>query len=227
MKQLLLMIFPFVLLAQTYTFSGPAENVVQSVSGIILKKAYDRANISVNIIFQQAEASLQASNAGETDGEIARIKKIAKLYPNLRIVPVELTFVVAVAFSKDDTIKISKWSDLQDFDITIVKGTKFIEKGTKGFKKKLALGFKEAFDKLNENTTQIVVIPKKAAVKMMLRDKYCEIKSVSPVLQRLSLYHFVHKKNAHLIPIIQPILQKMKDSGEIKYINSSYLRTIH
>jgi hypothetical protein len=34
----------------------------------------------------------------------------------------------------------------------------------------------------------------------------------------------MHKRNAHLIPIITPILQKTKDRNEFKYIKKSYLR---
>ena len=226
MKHLLLYILPFLLMAEDYTFSGAKENVVQIISGKILKKAYKDINLDINAIYVQAEESLQNSNTGEVDGELARIKHINKLYPNLMLVPVPLVKVEAYAYSRKRYIDIKKWEDLKSYRLAIVKGTKFIEKGTKGISKEYTDTFEEAFDKLNAHETDVVVMPKKAAIRLMLRDEYCDIHAASGVLKSLDLYHFVHKKNKHLIPLITPVLQKMKESGEISYIHKSYLRSL-
>jgi len=226
MKQLLLSIFPFLLFANTYTFSGVDDNVVQIVAGKVLNKAYSRVDIPVNIIFQQAEASLQASNTGAIDGEVARIKNITKEYSNLLIVDVPLATVKAVAYSNKTHINIRQWSDLKDYNFTVVKGAKFIEKATQGYQRQKVNSFAQALKDLHQGKTEIIIIPKKAAVKLILENDYKNIHIVSPILKTLKLYHFVHKKNAHLIPIIKPVLQQMKDSGEIEHIRNSYLRSL-
>jgi len=226
MKQLFLLFSPLILLAQSYTFSGADENVVQIMAGKILTKAYKDINIDIETVFVQAEASLQSSNNGERDGELARIKTIDTLYPNLSLVPVPLVKVEAIAFSRKRYIDIKEWEDLKSYRLVIVRGTKFIEKATKGISKRYTDTFKEAFDKLNAQETDVVVIPNKAAIRLMLRDEYCHIHAVSGVLKGLDLYHFVHKKNKHLIPLITPVLKKMKESGEIAYIQKSYLRSL-
>jgi len=226
MKHLFFLFLPLLLMAQDYTFSGGKDNVVQIIAGKILTKAYKRLNIDIKTVFVQAEESLQNSNNGKVDGEIARIKKIDQLYPNLRLVPVPLAKVEAYAYSRKKYIDIQNWEDLKSYKLAIVKGTKFIEKGTKGIAKEYASSFEEAFDKLNAQEIDVVVVPKKAAIRLMIRDKYCDIHAASEPLKTLDLYHFVHKKNEHLIAKITPVLEKMKDSGEIEYIKKSYLRSL-
>ena len=226
MKQVFLLLFPFLLLAQTYTFSYANENVAMAIASKILIKAYERANISIQVISFSSERSLNASNSGQVDGEVARIADISKLYPNLVQVPVSLVDVEAVAFSKTPNLYISKWDDLKKYDFTIIKGTKFIEKSTQAYDKDYVSTFIQAFDALKDDKTDLIVVPKKAAIRLCLRAQYKDIKRISPVLKKLKLYHFVHAKNTHLIAKILPILEQMKKSGEINYIEKSYLRSL-
>lgn len=212
--------------ARVYTFSGGENNTVMLIASKVLQKAYAKAGIEMKPLFLTLEESLQRSNSGISDGELARIKNITRLYPNLRQVPVEIVTVEAIAFSKNSALNIQKWSDLQGHKLTIVKGTKFIERGTKDIPKQTAQTFEEAFRSLHKGETEIVVVPKLTGLSLSYANKYKNIRPVSSALQRLPLYHFVHKKNSHLIPIITPVLQEMKDSGEIEYIRQSYLRSI-
>jgi len=223
---ILLTFIPLLLNARVYTFSGGENNTVMLIASKVLQKAYNEAGIEMEPLFLSLEESLKRSNSGETDGELARIEKITQLYPNLRQVPIEIVAVEAISFSKDSSLHIKTWSDLDGHKVTIVKGAKFIEQGTKDIPRKIVLTFEEAFNALHNNETEIVVVPKLAGLRLSYANKYDNIKPISSALQRLPLYHFVHKKNIHLIPIITPILQKMKKSGEIDYIRQSYLRSI-
>lgn len=223
---ILLLLSSLNLQARTYTFSGGNDSTVQFIAAKILQKAYSKAGIQIKPAYFPLEESLQRSNSGETDGELVRIEKITELYGNLKQVPVEIIFVEAVAFSKNTSLKIKDWNDLRGHKVTIVKGNKFIEKATQEIPREVAPGFKEALDALVQNKTEIVVIPRLSALQLYYTHDYDNIKPVSDVLQKLPLYHFVHKKNAHLIPIITPILQQMKDSGEIEYIRQTYLKSV-
>ncbi len=219
-------LFPFLLHAETYLFSGGKNNLVMIIASKVLEKAYERAGLEMTPLFIPLEESLQRSNSGQTDGELARIEKITKLYPNLRQVPVEIAAVEAVAFSKNSSLSIKEWSDLAGHELTIVKGTKFIEKATENIPRRFVSSFTEAVQALESNTTEIIVIPKLAGLNLNLEAENKNLKVVSGTLKKLPLYHFVHKKNVHLIPIITPVLQKMKESGEIDYIRKAYLRSI-
>lgn len=223
---LAILIFSLNLFAQTYTFSGGKNNVVQMVASKVLQKAYAEADIEIEALFLPLQESLEQSNEGITDGELARIEKITELYPNLRRIPVSISSVEAVAFSKRKDIFIRDWNDLQGRDFTVVRGAKFIESATRKMKKQYVNSIQEAFVNLENNKTDIIVLPKKSAIRLILKKEFKNIKPISGTLEKLELFHFVHKKNAYLIPIITPILQEMKDNGEILYMNNAFLREV-
>jgi polar amino acid transport system substrate-binding protein len=226
MKQLLIIILLWPLsihAAKTYVFSGGANNVPHSVAAKVLQKAYQQAGLKIKPKFMELQSALELSNSGATDGEISRIAGITKFTPNLLQIPVSTYSVQAVAFSKDKSLKINTWQDLQGYDITLVKGAKFIETATQNFERELVDSFTEAFERLQRNETYIVVVPKLTGLAVIYKNNYHEIKAVSESLQTLKLYHYVHKKNKHLISIIEPILKGMEQSGEIGYIRKSYI----
>jgi polar amino acid transport system substrate-binding protein len=226
-KIFILLLFPLILHAESYTFSGGKNNPVHTISSQILVKAYARAGIEMKPLFVTLAESFQLSNSGKTDGELGRIEKIPQIFPNLRIVPVSIAHVEAVVFSKDTSLRIKKWSDLRGHKICIIRGVKFIEKATKDMPRELVVSFEEALKRLDNNETEIVVAPKLGGLSSMYRNKYKNIKMVSSTLEKQKLYHFVHKKNSHLIPVITPILKKMEQSGEIAFMRNAYLRKLN
>jgi len=228
MKQIIgiLILLPLLLDARIYNFSGAQNHTIMYIASTILHKAYAKAGIEIKSTFLPLEVSLQRSNSGKDDGEIARIENITLHYPNLRQVPVEVTAVEAVAFSKNSSLNIKKWSDLKNRKVTIIKGVKFIEKSTKSIPREFKATFSEAFEALENGDAEIVIAPKLTGINIIHKKNYEQIKAVSPTLERLPLYHFVHKKNLHLIPIITPVLKKMRESGEIGYLHQAYLRSL-
>jgi len=209
--------------AESYTFSGGKNNFAHSIAAEILIKAYKKANIDVTPLFLTLQESLERSNSGKTDGELARISAITKFSPNLKKVPVSIISINAVAFSKNKSLFINNWNDLKDHNLTIVKGAKFIEMETKDIDRNFVATLEEALLVLESGQTEIIVIPKLASINLIYQNKYNDIKAVSNSLKTLKLYHFVHSKNAHLIPIITPVLQDMEKSGEIDFIRKAEL----
>ena len=212
--------------AKTYVATGGKNNPVHIISSKILEIAYQRAGLDFSPRFVQLNKSLELSNNGEVDGELARVKTINKEYKNLLIIPVSLISVQAIAFSKNKNIKIKSFNDLKNYNFTIIKGAKFIEKRTKDMKRNLVDNFQDAFDDLHNDKIEVIVVPKLAGLKALFFNNYYDIKAISEPLESLKLYHFVHKKNAHLIPILTPILKTMQETGEISYWHDSYLRSI-
>jgi len=225
-KLFLVLVFPFIVHAETYVHAGGNNSVVHLVAAQVLQKAYTRSNLKMKAIYIPLEKALELSNSGQIDGELARIEKISKTYKNLRIVPVGIINVEAIAFSKFNNVRINEWSDLRDYKITVVNGTKFIETATIGYKRKIVKTFEEAFAQLINDETDIVVIQKLAGIKMLHERRFKDVHAISSSLQTLKLYHFVHKKNAHLIPILTPVLKEMEKSGEISYLKQAYLRSL-
>ncbi|RDH81180.1 MAG: hypothetical protein DIZ80_13795 [endosymbiont of Galathealinum brachiosum] len=219
----ILLLLPILAQAESYTFSGGANNLAHKIASEILTKAYNRSGITIKPLFLTLSDSLQQSNAGITDGEIARIASITRFAPNLRQVPVSIIQVQAIAYSKNKTLIINNWEDLRGHKLVIVKGAKFIEVGTANLERALVSTFDAALDLLQQDKTEIIVIPKLAGINLIYKKKYHDIKAISNSLQTLKLYHFVHKKNSHLIPVILPALKKMEKSGEIAFMRKAHL----
>ena len=212
--------------ALALTFSGGKDNIVHQISAEVLQHAYRRIGLQPQFVYLQLQESLNQANAGMTDGEISKIKIIKIKYPNLVEIPVVINYVEGIAFSKDDSFNINKWSDLASYKIAIAKGAKFIETGTKGMDRVMAEGFEEAFELLQNDEVDIIVTPKTTGIFITYNNKYSAIRPVGTVLQRIDLYHFVHEKNEYIIPLLTPVLKQMSESGEIDYIRGSYLNKI-
>jgi len=180
----------------------------------------------MEVIMLPSEESLEKANSGEIDGDIARSKKVAQPYPNLRQIPVKLIEIQAVAFSKIPSLRIDKWNDLAGYKVTIVKGIKFIEHGTKNIPRESVESISEAMHSLENDKTEIIVIPRYTGINLTFKKEAYLIKQVSSVLQILPLYHFVNKKNTDLIPVLTATLKEMERSGEIKYIQRAYLESL-
>ena len=207
---------------QALTFSAGKDNVVHQVASAVLLKAYARIGITPQFVYMPLQKSLDMSNAGQTDGETARVKAITRLYPNLVEVPVAINFVEGIAFSKDSTVQIHKWGDLQSYKIAVVRGAKFIEISTDDMNRVLVEEFKDAFTLLDNNEVDLVVAPKITGIYITHKLQLKDIHPVGSVLQKLDLYHFLHKNNAHLVPQLTQVLESMQQSGEITFIRASY-----
>jgi len=228
MKTLFTFVFliPLLLQAQSYTFSGARDNINQKIASIIVIKAYAQLGITITPKFLLFKESVVEANKGVYDGEFARFDGIVKFYPNLIKVPVEIILSQAAAFSKNKNLQIHEWKDLKGHDFIVVEGIKYIEKNTHDMKRKLVEDCFIAFELLHEGKTEIVVGPRHQGLYICKQAFHMEITQVGEVLQSEPLYHFVHKKNAHLIPLITPILEEMKRSGEMEYIKQNYLRKL-
>ena len=212
--------------AQEYVLSGGKDIAIHYIASNVLQKAYSRAGLKMKPIYIAPEESLIKANKGETDGDLARINTIRNLYPNLRQVPVSIVSIGATAFSKDLSLKINNWEDLRGHKFAIVKGVKFVEAATQTMQRDILHNYQEAFEHLQNDKTDILVLSTIAGLNFIFNHHYDTIKPISPTLQSLKLYHYVHKKNAHLIPVLTPVLQAMEKSGELQYLNNSYLRSI-
>ena len=220
---LVLLILSLSLWAQQMTFSGIKGNLVHELSAVIIKKAYANIGIDAKFMFLPGERALKHSNDGLTDGEISRIKRVSQKYRNLLLIPVEINSVEAAVFTRNDSIVIEKWSDLKPYKVVIVKGTKFIEKGTKNMNPFVVSKFKIAFDMLLAKRADIVVVPKITGDTFTKKARYKRITRLDVSLKRLALHHFIHKKNRTLLEKITQSLQKMSDSGELEKIRNNFI----
>ncbi len=81
------------------------------------------------------------------------------------------------------------------------------------------------FELLNKGRVDIVLTAHLTGLHGIKEAGVKGVKMLAPPVEEYALYHYLHKKNADLIPKLIPILKKMEKEGKIKNIWSQYAET--
>jgi len=212
------------------TVRAQPEVVVSSIADLmtdsvvaqdILKEAYSRMGYKMIYDPQPAARALHRAEKGITDGAASRVKKMMLKYPSLIIVPVKLFEFRVSIFTKDKDMEASLDS-LRDSRIGIRRGIKIVEAQTADMDTWSSTYTPELFEMLESDRLDALYIAKVDGVvtltELRNKDKYRfnEIVDLSPALINIPVYHFVHKKNKHLVEKLTKILGQMRDEGYLK-----------
>jgi ABC-type amino acid transport substrate-binding protein len=219
-SSLLLLLYPSLLFGgQTLTFVQISDIPSQTVAAEMLRVAYSKIGISIKTIEYPGKRALQESSQGRVDGEVFRIHKIGEIYSSLIRVPTPFYTDNAVAFGNGNSFKINSCDDLKSYSVSIIRGVKYAEICTKGVEKLVIANNNETMLKmLNKDRIDLVLTTKANGLMIAKKLNLTSIKPISPSLKRLVLYHYLHKKNSHLVPKIDKVLQEMTKSGELERI---------
>lgn len=198
-------------------FSGTDDPIAVVVKRT-LTEAYQRIGIQIETRTFPAQRALVMSNNGMVDGEQARVMGIEKEYPNLIMVPVAVYVIEGVVFTKDSTIRIAGWDSLKPYNIGIRRGTVFAERGTQGMNVFPSKNNNVLFLKLGSGRVDIVVTNRIVGLDQINQLQLQGITVLEPPLVAKNLYHYLHKKNEHLLPEITKALQQMEAEGRIQAI---------
>lgn len=199
---------------------------VQQVSEAVLKAAYAKIDIEFETSWLPAKRALLMSSSGQSDGELSRIGAIAEKYPELLQVKVPINQVDGIAFTKNKPLAINSWESLKPYRIGINRGVIFSVMGTKGMDVTFVNSFHALFKMLDKGRVDVVVSPRSTGYALILKQNLKGIHINEPSLTRLNLYHYVHKRHANIVSPLEAVLKKMKESGEIERIRSSYFNDL-
>ena len=183
----------------------------------IISSIYKRLGYHVIVNQYPAKRALKMSNSGAVDGELFRIKGMQRFYPNLRMVPTPIHTFTVQALSIDLDIKINDWYDLQPYKIGIINGIKYAEVGTKGMQVHAVNTYKELFRLLERKRVDVIICTKFACDYELKKIKDNNIKNLG-VIQKISFYHYLHRKHEKLIPLVNAQIIQMHEEDEIERI---------
>ena len=185
----------------------------------ILTEAYGRIDYDVEILSVPAARALIMANQGESDGEAARGPLAGDMFENLIRVPTVLYTNSLVAFTKKREINVAEgWSAFAPFRIGSVIGYKFIEKETSGFDRVMVSCYRKLFVML-QNDRLDVALSGYLDVMASLKDfDFKEIRLLFPPLARIPMHHYLHKKHADLVPLVDGALMQMREEGRMDAI---------
>lgn len=205
---------------QKITLAAVAEARDVDVGVNVLRAAYGRLGIEIEVQRHAGEIALQKSNSGEVAGEVHRIDGIRERYPNLVQVPVPISYLDIAVFSKKPDFRPSAWRDLAPLRVGIVRGVVALEGATRGLKTRQVDTYAELFPLLLRGEVDAVAAPVVVALDWLRRSQASPESLGATVLDSYLLYHYLHKSHAFLIPQVEPILRQMLRDGTIARIRA-------
>ena len=215
---MLMIVAPRILLAQnTITISTFEEDTAVVKASNLLKQAYKKLGINMELTRLPASRALIEANSGELiDGELIRTAGLTKQYSNLVQISVKIaTFKISV-FSKKIDFHVNGWGSLKPYEVSFKRGFKGMEKHADGLNVKRAPSSEAALKMLDMDRTDIVVVPYLDGLTIRKKVNLPQLKILEPPLEQIPLYHYIHKNHKELIPRITQVLKAMEQNGEIE-----------
>jgi len=199
----------------------------QMVGAEILKTIYNKIGISIQMKDMPGKRALSESSAGRVDGEVHRIFKIGEDYSTLVRVPTPINYIEPSVFSKNHNFKITDCANLKDYNIGIVRGVRHAELCTNGMDRvKVFNNSIKMMELLNANRIDIVIT---ARINGLMLSKKMNLKSIhplSPPLNRMLVYHYVHIKHKDLVTKLDKVIIEMQKSGELEILREKAIQKL-
>lgn len=205
--------------AETVLRIARLENIPdQLVGGEILKAVYQRLNIVIEFVDLPAKRSLVESSQGRVDGEVHRILAVQNEFPSLIPVRPSINYIEPSAFVKQRDFRIDGWSSIAPYSIGIVRGVGSSERGTNGMGRVEAVAtMDQLMQMLDSGRIEVAVNDRFSGVLVNKRLRLdTALRPLSPALERIPLYHFLHERHRDLVPRLEAVVRAMEASGELE-----------
>lgn len=200
----------------------------QYVGGEMLRAVYARLNIKLEFEDVPGKRALALSSAGEVDGEIQRIGTLSRDYPTLVQVTPAINYIEPAVFATRLRFEVQGWDSIKDYSVGIVRGVGSSEAGTRGMARVTATtGLDNMVRMLDADRFDVMVtdlFSGLAAVrKLSLQDR---IYPLSPPLERIHIYHYLHERHRDLVPKVGEMIARMEASGELAALREALVKQV-
>jgi len=197
------------------------------IGASILKRAYARIGINVEIYQTSGQRGLMLSSTGAVDGEVVRFGVVGIKHPALRRVDVPLVQFEMTVFVRDDQSSADIVGNLASLRVGHLAGTVKLVDLTKDFRDVWrASSNRELFEMLSAGHLDAVISDTVAGRVALSRLGLSGITELKPPLVHDNLYHFLHEKHVHLLPEITRVLRTMSQSGEMRAATEAEIRSM-
>ncbi len=205
--------------AKTYHFAYIYGLVDQEVSVIIMDKVYQRLGLGFQATPLPGLRAQQQANSGAVDGEVMRIFAYGGQTPNVIRVPTPFYSVITMGYvKKGSNIKVLDKSSLASYKLVKVLGVKHTDLISDEVDPKKIYNAHDPLKMmryLQSGGAQIALTNPLEGTVVLKQLGYNNIIPLEKALAKQPLYHYLHKKNQHLVPLVDDMLQKLKASGEL------------
>ncbi|WP_207260697.1 transporter substrate-binding domain-containing protein [Desulfovibrio sp. Huiquan2017] len=181
-----------------------------------LEAVYKRAGLPVEFVPLPQKRSLLLAVDGLLDGDVGRIPGLEETYPSLVRVDVKLLDLTGAAY-------VVRGQDFGDYRVALldslrvgaVRGVLWAEKlmGDRPMEK--VNNYETLFDMLLAGRIDLA-LGSRSSAEGVLRDdraRYGSIRMMVPAAYQTPFYHYVNRKNADIVPLLEKALRELHAEG--------------
>ncbi len=205
-------------------FTTIEKSSYAKISERVMREAYSRLGMVMSVESLPAERAIVVANTGSVDGELYRIKNIQYKYNNLIMIPIPIGKMEGLAITKNENLSLNTWEDLANHEVCFRNGVKFSEVGLSNIEANPVNSNTQLFGMLAKDRCDIIVIAHITSIPLTAKFNAAQKQALhQSVLQTYPLFHYLHKKNAHLAPKLTEVLKEMQQEELIDKIRAQFI----
>jgi ABC-type amino acid transport substrate-binding protein len=200
----------------------------QYVGGEMLRVVYAKLDTKLEFVDVPGKRALALSSAGQVDGEIQRIGTLSRDYPTLLQVTPAINYIEPTVFTTKLHFVVDGWNSIRDLRIGIVRGVGSSEAGTRGMERVTATtGLENMITMLDADRFDVMVTDLfSGLVAVRKLNLQARIYPLSPPLERIRIFHYLHERHRDLVPKVGQVIAQMEASGELATLREALVKQV-
>ncbi|CAH0537086.1 substrate-binding periplasmic protein [Vibrio marisflavi] len=221
---LILILMPYSGYSREITLSGIEDTIDGEISAKVLEHAYSIDDINLNVLYMPAQRSIATSSAGKVDGELFRTPDSVSKYSSLIQVAQPIHYVNVYIATKSKS-GIESIEQLRNRSIGVVRG-RLYKRLTQGFDNvSMVTRHNQLVKMLINDRVDAIILSEYTLRYYMSKENKENTKNIvvlgDPIYSS-PVFHYLHKRNKDLVPIIKSRVNQVMDNGIYEKILSKY-----
>ncbi len=161
--------------------------------------------------------AINSTNQGDTDILATQAKGLEKIYPNLVMIPIPVSYADIIVYTKvGSNLHFNSWEDLAGLRVAYYEKNYYIETNIPSTVKE-SVGVNEneyIYDLLVNNEVDVLVLPLTEIMDRILPQGI----EVNSIIERVTTYSYINKDNIELVSILTEAYTQMIQDGTMKNI---------
>lgn len=213
-----LQIYIFPANADKYRFVAIEGLVAQQIGSQVMTEIYRQLGHQIHITPMPAKRAQRQAISGIEDGEIMRVYFYGDQNPEMIRIPIPIHAVETTGFvRKDKQIIVKSREDLKKYRVAKVRGIKHTDLVARDLTRiHESNSIVHMMNALVADHIDIALTTLVDGQLSIQRMRLTDIKPLDPPLALRRLYHYVHQKNAHLVPQLTDKIEEFKKTGQLQ-----------